>query len=62
MLDDTHVKFRIKNIDELNELVEVAQERAWRLANELESATYSFNLPKDTMDKIESFDFEIEVD
>ena len=27
MLDDTHVQFRIKNIDELNELVEVAQER-----------------------------------
>ena len=62
MLDDTHVQFRIKNIDELNELVEVAQERAWRLENELESATYSFNLLKDTMDKIESFDFEIEVD
>lgn len=52
----------LKNIDELNELVEVAQERAWRLANELESATCSFNLLKDTMDKIESFDFEIEVD
>lgn len=52
----------LKNIDELNELVEVAQERAWRLANELESATYSFNSLKDTMDKIESFDFEIEVD
>ncbi len=52
----------LKNIDELNELVEVAQEHAWRLANELESATYSFNSLKDTMDKIESFDFEIEVD
>ena len=62
MLDDTHVQFRIKNIDELNELVEVAQERAWRLVDELESATYSFNSLKDTMDKIESFDFEIEVD
>ncbi len=46
MLDDTHVQFRIKNIDELNELVEVAQERAWRLANELESATCSFNLQR----------------
>lgn len=62
MLGDMYIQFRIKNIDELKELIEVAQERAWHLENELESATYSFNLLKDTMDKIESFDFEIEVD